>query len=118
MPNQMVWFERGLSCLSSTGLAEGEKISVLLLVSGFVRNDALLTTDLQAAARASGSSMSAAMSAYGRLLSTLIDPARFPSVAKVIATGVFEEPYDEDDDFNFGLERVLDGVEVLVEKRR
>jgi AcrR family transcriptional regulator len=117
MPNQMVWFERGLSCLGSTGLTEGEKISVLLLVNGFVRNDALLTADLQAAARASGSSMSAAMSSYGRLLSTLIDPARFPSIAKVISTGVFDGPYDEDDEFNFGLERVLDGVEALVEKR-
>jgi hypothetical protein len=36
----------------------------------------------------------------------------------VIAAGVFDEPDDGDFDFSFGLERVLDGIETLIEKRR
>jgi hypothetical protein len=35
-----------------------------------------------------------------------------------IAAGVFDEPDDGDFDFSFGLERVLDGIETLIEKRR
>ena len=53
-PNQVAWFEHGLTCLRGTGLSEQHKISVLLLVNGFVRNDALLTSDLKIAAGATG----------------------------------------------------------------
>jgi hypothetical protein len=31
---------------------------------------------------------------------------------------VFDEPGDGDDEFVFGLERVLDGIETLIENRR
>jgi hypothetical protein len=36
----------------------------------------------------------------------------------VIAAGVFDEPDDGDHDFTFGLERVLDGIETLIDRRR
>ena len=36
------------AALRDTGLAEGEKLSVILLVSGYVRNEAILTADLEA----------------------------------------------------------------------
>ena len=57
--------------------------------------------------------------AYGTLLSRLIDAPRFPAIAAVLAAGVFEAPDDQDPDaeFNFGLERILDGVAALLRKR-
>jgi hypothetical protein len=58
------------------------------------------------------------MASYGRLLARLTDPARFPALHAVLAAGVFDEPDDGDDEFRFGLERVLDGIEALTEKRR
>ena len=51
-------------------------------------------------------------------LTRLTDPERFPALHAVIAAGVFDEPDDGDVDFSFGLERVLDGIETLIEKRR
>jgi hypothetical protein len=36
----------------------------------------------------------------------------------VIGSGVLDEPDDFDAEFTFGLERVLDGIETLIEKRR
>src|SRR4029077_15281845 len=54
-PNQTVCVERGLGRLDGTGLDASERLSGLLLVNGFVRNEALLSADLQNAARASGS---------------------------------------------------------------
>jgi hypothetical protein len=111
-PNQVVWFERGLGCLGGTGLSESQKISVLLLVNGFVRNDALLTSDLKIAAGATGSAVE--IPSYGRLLSGLVDPQRFPALSDAITAGAFDGPDDPDAEFNFGLGRILDGVAALL----
>jgi len=115
-PNLVRWFERGLQALRSTGLPEGEKVSVLQLVDGFVRNEALLKADLQTAASA-GSAMASSGSSYGQLLATLVDAERFPAITAVIASGALDRPDEPDADFQFGLERILDGVAALVERR-
>ncbi|MDG9705495.1 TetR/AcrR family transcriptional regulator [Streptomyces sp. DH37] len=116
-PHSVAWMERGLACLRGTGLDEGEKIQVILLVSGFVRNEATLAADLQAAARASGRSMEETMASYTRLLGKVTDPERFPAVTAALASGVMDRPDGPDDEFVFGLDRLLDGVEVLVRTR-
>jgi AcrR family transcriptional regulator len=116
MPNQVLWFERGMACLGGTRLSESDKLCVLLLVNGFVRNEALLAADL-AAARASRRSAKAPMAGYGELLGALIDEARFPALSALVASRVFEGPDVPGAEFAFGLERILDGVEVLVGKR-
>jgi AcrR family transcriptional regulator len=119
-PNLVLWFERGLNTLRDTGLTEGEKLAVLLLVNGFVRNEATLAADLQmatASATASRSKLVSLMSSYGELLSSLVNPEQFPSLTALIASGVFEGPDDPDENFIFGLERLLDGVAGLVRKR-
>jgi len=118
-PNAMAWLERGLDCLGDTGLREGEKLSVMLLLTGFVRSQATLQADI-AAAQAAGAAPQdpEMMSSYGRVLARLTDPERFPALHAVIAAGVLDEPDEPDYDFNFGLERVLDGIETLIENRR
>jgi AcrR family transcriptional regulator len=113
-PNQIAWLEQGLRCLRDTGLAESEKLSVMLLLTGFVRNWATLAADLSEAARASGSQAQEVMPGYGRLLAKLTDAHRFPALHAVIAAGVFDEPDDLDAEFVFGLQRVLDGIDALV----
>jgi AcrR family transcriptional regulator len=118
-PNAMAWLERGLDCLGDTGLEEGEKLSVMLLLTGFARSQATFQADI-AAAQAAGAAPPdpELMSSYGRLMARLTDPERFPALHAVLAAGVFDEPDDGDDEFAFGLERVLDGIETLIEKRR
>lgn len=117
-PNQVVWLENGLTALRDAELAPQEKMSAILLVSGYVRNWATLTADLTAAALAGGGSDPDPQIAYGRILARLIDPLRFPEVHKMIGTGVLD---DEDDDFDnefvFGLDRLLDGIETLISSR-
>jgi hypothetical protein len=58
------------------------------------------------------------IASYGRLMARLTDPERFPALHAVLAAGVFDEPDDGDDEFAFGLERIMDGIETLIEKRR
>jgi AcrR family transcriptional regulator len=117
LPNQLLWVERGLECLGRSRLSEEEKLSVLLLVNGFVRNDALLASDLEIAARTGGAAARDAMSAYGALLSRLVNPQRFPALTALVAAGVFERAGPPDADFDFGLERVLDGIAALIRQR-
>jgi hypothetical protein len=45
----------------------------------------------------------------------IFDVDNFPTMTAVWESGGFEEP---EDDFEFGLTRVLDGIEVLVAERR
>ena len=89
-PNEVAWIEQALGCLRDTGLTEAEKASVILLISGYVRNEASTNADIQAAIRASGAAPDEWMSAYGRLLAKLADPERFPAITRFIASGVFE----------------------------
>jgi AcrR family transcriptional regulator len=118
-PNAIAWLEVGLDCLRDTGLEEDEKLSVMLLVTGFVQSQATLQADI-AAAQAAGATPAdpEMMASYGRLLARLTDPGRFPALHAVIAAGVFDEPDEADYDFRFGLERVLDGIETLIDRRR
>jgi len=117
MPNEVAWFEQALADLDDSGLAEAEKASVIMLISGYVRTLATLEADLEAAVRASGMAPDEWMAAYPRMLAGLADPARYPALAKFIAAGVFDRADEPDDEFIFGLERILDGIEVLVSSR-
>lgn len=112
-PNQTAWLENGLAALAGTGLHEGEKLSVMLLLSGFVRNEATLVADL--GTPAAGETQ--IMPSWGRLLSRLTDAESFPALHQALASGVFDQDDDPDDEFVFGLERLLDGIGALVAAR-
>jgi AcrR family transcriptional regulator len=115
-PNQVRWLEHGLSSLASTRLSGDEKLSVLLLLNGFVRNQATLEADL-ASIDAEPTAMQG-MAGYGRVLSALIDVERLPAVAALIGDAALGDADGSHDDFEFGLARILDGIEALVEQRR
>lgn len=117
MPNSVAWMERGLACLRHTNLGEGEKISVLMLVSGFVRNEVRMTFDILAANRRTGDSIETSLASWARLLGKVTDAERFPAVTAALRAGELETPGGPDDEFVFGLERILDGVEALISAR-
>jgi AcrR family transcriptional regulator len=113
-PNSVAWLDRALAALTGTGLAEDEKASVVLVLSGYVRNEGTLTADLTAA----GPVTDAVMSGYANTLRALAPPERFPALHALLAAGVFDRADPPEHEFRFGLERILDGVEVLIDRRR
>ncbi|MFF9685584.1 TetR/AcrR family transcriptional regulator [Streptomyces sp. NPDC014623] len=115
-PHSVAWWEQGLQALEDSGLGEGDKISVILFVGGFVRNEALLMSDLAAAVEAKGLSPQEVMAQWERTVTRLVDPVRHPALSRLLASGVMNEPDEADYEFVFGLERVLDGVEALIRK--
>ena len=116
-PNQIIWLERGLECLSHTRLTESEKLSVIVLLSGFTRNEATVATDVQEAFMAASANEREAMASYGQMVRKLAGPDEFPAFNAVIDAGVLDEPSGPDAEFVFGLERVLDGVGALIRQR-
>jgi AcrR family transcriptional regulator len=113
-PNQVAWLESGLRSLGATGLAEDEKASVVLLLSGYVRSEATLAADLAAAEFTTD----AAMQGYTRLLRALTDQEHFPALHTLLNAGVFDVADPTEKEFSFGLERILDGVGILIRDRQ
>lgn len=113
-PNNVAWMERALSAMADTPLSEAEKLSTLLLLSGFVRNHATLIADL-----ASGAEATPPAATYGAILAELADEAKFPAVHRAIASGELDDD-DEDfePDFEYGLARILDGVQALIARKQ
>jgi len=116
MPREIAWFEDALACLAGTGLTEARKASVIMLLSGYVRNLAATEADITAVVAASGLGTDEWMASYPRMLGQLTDPRRFPALTAFIAAGVFDTADAPDDEFTFGLDRILDGVGVLIER--
>src|SRR6201996_9033153 len=110
MPREIAWFEDALACMAGTGLTEARKASVIMLLSGYVRNLAATA----AAVAASGLGLDEWMASYPAVLGQLTDPRRFPALTAFIAAGVFEAADSPDDEFIFGLGRILDGVGMLI----
>jgi AcrR family transcriptional regulator len=117
-PNNVAWLENALVALRNTPFSEQEKLSTVLLVSGFVRNEVTLNLDLAAGAAAGaagvGPSEGQIMPTYARMLAALIEQGDFPALEDAIASGALEDEDDPDSEFQFGLERILDGVAALI----
>jgi|tagenome__1003787_1003787.scaffolds.fasta_scaffold20934880_2 AcrR family transcriptional regulator len=119
-PNSVAWMEQALAAMRGTTLTPAERMSVLLLISGFVRNEVTLLSGLLAAASADPQTAEL-MVDYGRALARLTDPERFPALREIIETGVLDDDDDPEEglgqEFAFGLGRILDGIEALIRSR-
>ena len=123
-PNQIAMMEVGLSAMAGSGLDEFEKIQVLGMIALYVRNEAKLEYDMKrayeaAVASAEGDTLQVGPSAYGQtgpatygdILRRLVDPAKYPALTAVIESGAFDDSHTyTDEDFEFGLQRILDGI--------
>lgn len=121
-PNQIAWMEAALAVLSPTGLDWAHKVGVLMLISGYVTQSVRQYSDL-AEGRAEGQGQADAERDYGRALARLVEPERFPEVARLFSSGLFEAPPSDtpdatiaDADFTLGLDLILDGVAVRIER--
>ncbi|GHJ43832.1 TetR family transcriptional regulator [Catellatospora sp. TT07R-123] len=114
-PRQLAWMETGLRALAGTRLAEREKLSLLMLVLGYVRYDAMLRGQMVEAARAQGGSVEAVNAEFGGLMRHLVRADRFPMLRQAIDAGAMDEPQDPAAYFGFGLARILDGMAAFID---
>lgn len=106
-PNPLGWIDYGLQSLDGTGLGEDDQLGALLLLDGHVRGSARLANDLHDADDNAAPTFSEAMS-------QVVQEERYPALARLIASGAIDSRADTDPArFEFGLARVLDGIEKL-----
>ncbi|MGO3649649.1 TetR/AcrR family transcriptional regulator C-terminal domain-containing protein [Agrococcus casei] len=99
-PNRIAIVEAGLHAMRSLHAPGPIKLSVTLLLLGYV---AMYQT-------ASRDSVDPAVRSALRML---IDVESYPELAPLVADGVFDEPIvDSDSTFYFGFQRFLDGIEA------
>lgn len=116
LPNNLAWLEQGLWCLRDTGLTATEKMSSMLLVTSYVRAEATLGQQFTEAARQRQADPQEMMPSYGKLIAEITDPADFPQLREIVGSGTFDADDGPDDEFVFGLNRILDGIAALVER--
>jgi hypothetical protein len=117
LPNQLAWLDWGLAALDRTGLDIGERLSVMLVVSGYVRSTATLTRDIGAGHEKAGSTPAHVQAEYQALLESLVTEERFPSLHAAIHGGLFTDGDPDDLEFEFGLTTILDGVDARIRRR-
>lgn len=118
-PNSVGWLDAGLQALADTRLSEQEKASVVLLVSGFVRNEVGMQRDLATHDDQQLEPGAPRGGTYGDLLRLVVREEDFPALHRAVEAAAFDDDLEYgDEEFAFGLETVLDGVAALVERRR
>ena len=118
-PGLMAKYEHELRAFDGAGLADGETDAALTYLLGFVQASARAAADARAAAECSRRSDHEWWAENGPLLAKVFDPETYPTAVRVGAAagaelgGAFEPGHA----YAFGLERVLDGLGVLIERR-
>jgi AcrR family transcriptional regulator len=116
-PNWLGWLEAVLDPLSRTGLSAADLGEVLSLVDNYTRGASDTAVSL-ARARARGTSDREWAAAVGADLGRAIGDPRFPHFAALLTSPSDGRPRTMDESFEFGLARVLDGIELYVASQR
>ncbi|MEU4537734.1 TetR/AcrR family transcriptional regulator [Streptosporangium sp. NPDC023825] len=110
-PNSVAHFEYALSTVAGTGLKPSEMVAVVGLVGRFVDSEAARVAEIAKVERHTGVSEEEWWGARDSLYEKL---HLYPTLTHVWEAGGYDEP---EDSFEFGLRRVLDGIEALVRER-
>ncbi len=118
-PGQMTKYEHELRAFDGLRLDEVETDAALTYLLGFVQASARAAADARAAVRDSAQTDAQWWAVNGPLLERVFDADAYPTAARIgaVAGEAQGAAYDPCRAYQFGLERVLDGLGVLIEQR-
>lgn len=121
-PHRIAWMEAGLRALRDTALDGAERLGVIQLFSSYALSQAVFFREMAIELHRAGQNEAEMIHAFGRNMAAVLDPERHAELSKLVAGGLFEsqaltDPGGPDGDFAFGLDRILDGVEMLLRER-
>ncbi len=111
-PHQAAVLDRLLTILDGTGLSNGQKMAVVGLVVSYVRGRARQLAETARAEQRSGVSDGQFWHEFAPLLTPHLDTARFPALSAVWQ----DTELTWEDEFEFGLQRVLDGIGTYIDR--
>jgi len=114
-PNNLKVIDWALRCIQELLLNDYEKMSIVLLISSYARSCGMIQRDMDRAIEKGATPDAFSGRAYTSALKLLVTKERFPNLYPIVDSGVYTEENTEDNnvvnDFEFGLERILDGIE-------
>ncbi|EDY54757.1 TetR family transcriptional regulator [Streptomyces sp. SID5470] len=110
-PNLLRWTEVLLEALTGAGLSPAESLGCALLLDGYARRIASARRDVRDSSAAPVQS-----AAVARFLQPLLHEHGYPILASMMTNHEYDDGIG-DDDVDFGLTRILDGIEVLIARR-
>jgi AcrR family transcriptional regulator len=118
-PGLMTKYEHELSALTNAGLDDVETDAALTFLLDFVRSSALAVHDARAIRQDTGMTDEQWWMANAPFLAQVIDENAYPTAARIgaAAGAAHGGAFSPDHAWEFGLERVLDGLGVLIERR-
>ncbi|MFI6761708.1 TetR/AcrR family transcriptional regulator [Micromonospora sp. NPDC050417] len=117
-PHLIAKYDYELRALTDIGLTEVEMDSVLTLLLGYVAGAARGAVEAALVERRTGMTDEQWWAVQAPLLEQVLDPGSYP-VASAVGSAAGEAnqgTYEPTRAFEFGLERVLDGIEVFVRR--
>lgn len=115
-PNWLSWLEALTAAFSSMGLDASDIGQMISVIDGYTRGASDTSISL-ARARARGTSEQEWAAAVGADLGRAIGDPRFPKFGALLAAPSDGKPRTMEESFDFGLQRVLDGIAMYVEGR-
>jgi AcrR family transcriptional regulator len=120
-PNSLRFVELGLAALDGTGLAAGDKLRLLGVLSSYALSDARMADDGRRAlaevraAAADGTDPGPPWT-FEALLRELVDEETYPRLYRLAwSEGDGAPPPDEREEFLFGVDRIIDGFQALID---
>jgi AcrR family transcriptional regulator len=123
-PNETAVFESALHAVAGIGLDGREMIQVVALVGEYVRGAAQRAVEAAQATQRTGVSDDQWWKDRAPILDRYFDASRYPTLVGLDRQGAFDQPeggldynlQNAIDSFEFGLPRVLDGIQAFVER--
>ena len=118
-PGLMAKYEHELRSFEGLGLDDVEIDAALVFLLGFVQASARAAAEARASQRDSAMSDAQWWAANAPLLDRVFDQEKYPTASRVgaAAGAAHGAAYDPEHAYAFGLQRVLDGLGVLIEGR-
>lgn len=121
-PNNLRMVDWALRPLQDMPLNDYEKMSIVLLLSGYARSSGMLQRDINRAVQAGTSVETFSGLHYSAALQALVKPEQYPNLHPVVMSGAYtgenESENNVGDDIEFGLERILDGIEQYLDRKK
>jgi AcrR family transcriptional regulator len=114
-PNSMRSTDITLRAIDGLGLTEAEMLGVAVTLSSYVAGLAKTTVEGMQAADRTGISDEEWWEIQGEYVGPAVVAGELPMLTRIGEAGAFNSVFDN---FEFGLQRVLDGLGVLIEGRR
>jgi AcrR family transcriptional regulator len=109
-PRWTSWLDAGLQAMADLPLNASEKLAVLTVIDGQVRSAARLRFGVKADPQWAAD--------FGRMLARSTTGDSYPTLGAMVRAGEFDAPgMSMDQMFDFGLDRILDGIEAFTRRR-